>query len=193
MHKGLALWLILVACHPALPRSDGGAQPTGAVFVQPANATAASDVPAATRSDALPSATGEPAASKLSPRLRLLANLAATDSLPADPGEQNRLLGLSESGAGSLSRDDAGNPIVDVRLLDTSDETIAALTALPAIVLSVAPEYATVTLAISPRRLVDLARLDAVQYVGEVIRPGGNPGPNPDALPGHGGVGPDPR
>jgi hypothetical protein len=116
-----------------------------------------------------------PAASKLSPRLRHLANLAATGSLPADTAEQDRLLGLAESGAGSLSRDAAGDPIVDARVTDTSAEMIAALTALPADVLSIAPEYATVTLAIAPERLNDLANIDAVQYVAEVIRPEGNP------------------
>ena len=63
---------------------------------------------------------------------------------------------------------------MDVRVLDTSAETIAALTALPADVLSIAPEYATVTLAISPDRLNALANMAAVQYVGEVIRPEGN-------------------
>jgi hypothetical protein len=115
-----------------------------------------------------------PTASKLSPRLNLLANLASTGSLPADVAGQDQLLGLATSGAGSLSRDDAGNPVVDVRVLDASEQTLAALAALPADVLSVSPEYATITLAIAPDRLNDLANLAAVQYVGEVIRPEGS-------------------
>jgi len=107
-----------------------------------------------------------------------------------DVGEQARQLGLAESGAGSLSRDAAGHPVVDVRVLDTSAETIAALTALPADVLSIAPEYATITLAIAPERLDDLASIDAVQYAGEVIRPGDSSSPNPfGELPG-GGIAP---
>jgi hypothetical protein len=118
----------------------------------------------------LPAPTG----SKLSPRLSLLANLASTGSLPADVAGQDQLLGLATSGAGSLSRDDAGNPVVDVRVLDASEQTLAALAALPADVLSVSPEYATITLAIAPDRLNDLANLAAVQYVGEVIRPEGS-------------------
>jgi hypothetical protein len=111
---------------------------------------------------------------KLSPRLRLLATWATTGTMPVDAGEQDRLLGLAASGSGGLSRDAAGTPVVDVLVLDTSAETIAALTALPADVLGIAPEYATVTLALAPERLNDLASIDAVQYVGEVIRPDGN-------------------
>jgi hypothetical protein len=125
-----------------------------------------------------------PTGSKLSPRLGLLANLASTGSLPADVAGQDQLLGLAASGPGSLSRDDAGNPVVDVRVLDTSEQTLATIAALPADVLSVAPEYATITLAISPDRLNDLANLAAVQYVGEVIRPGLNsPGTTITGIP----------
>jgi hypothetical protein len=112
-----------------------------------------------------------PTASKLSPRLTLLADWATAGTLPADAVEQDRMLSLAESGAGSLARDAAGNPVVEVRVADTSPETLAALTALPADVLSISPEYATVTLAIAPEHLNELASLDAVQYVGEVIQP----------------------
>lgn len=115
-----------------------------------------------------------PNGSKLSPRLSLLASLASSGSLPANVADQDQLLGLATAGAGSLSRDDAGKPVVDVRALDTSEQTLATIAALPADVLSVAPEYATITLAIAPDRLNDLASLAAVQYVGEVLRPGMN-------------------
>jgi hypothetical protein len=127
-----------------------------------------------------------PTASKLSPRLSLLADWATAGTLPADAAEQARQLGLAESGGGSLSRDAAGNPVVDVRVADTAPETIAALTALPADVLSVSPEYSTVTLAIAPEHLNDLASIDAVQYVGEVLQPERR---SPGGIPG-GGIAP---
>ena len=206
MRNGLIICLVLLAWSPVLACADTGLQPTGVAVDEDARTSAHSDVKTTPSLGAMPSAAGEPVpsptplqpdspnmkenlapgAAKLSPRLRLLANLAATGSMPVDTGEQDRLLGLAESGAGSLSRDAAGNPIVDARVLDTSAETIAALTALPADVLSIAPEYATVTLAIAPERLNDLASIDAVQYVGEVIRPAGNPS---GGLPG-GGIAP---
>ena len=192
VRNGLILCLVLLAWSPVLACADAGPLPSGVAFGEDARATAQSEVMTTPRPGATPRVAGDPtlsatplqpdskenavaAPSKLSPRLRLLANLAAAGNMPADTAEQDRLLGLAESGAGSLSRDAAGNPVVDVRVIDTSAETIAALTALPADVLSIAPEYATVTLAIAPERLNDLASIDAVQYVGEVIRPEGNP------------------
>jgi hypothetical protein len=211
MRAGLVIWLALMACSPILPRSNASAQPTSVAVGQGAQTTATSDVVATTTSGVRQATTDAPSPSpsplqpdattvkdtltpgspKLSPRLRLLADMAATSSLPADPAEQDRLLSLADSGAGSLSRDAAGKPIVDARVADTSAETIAALTALPADVLSVSPDYATVTLAIAPERLNDLANLAAVQYVSEVIRPQTNSGPNPfGELPGGGGIGP---
>jgi hypothetical protein len=191
LHNGLIVWLVLLAWSPGLPRTVTGAQPTGVAFEKDTGTTVRSDVMNTPHLGAMSSAAGEPtlspttlqpdlkgnvmpAGSKLSPRLRLLADWATTGGMPVDAGEQARLLGLAESGAGSLSRDAAGNLVVDVRLLDTLAETMAALTALPADVLSVAPEYATATLALAPERLNDLASIDAVQYVGDVIRPDGN-------------------
>src|SRR5215203_1145393 len=191
LHGGLIIWLVLLAWSPVLPRTVAVAQPTGLAFDNDAGTTAQSVVITTPEPGAMSSAAGEPtlsptpfqpgskgsvmpAGSKLSPRLRLLAAWATAGTMPVDAGEQDRLLSLAGSGAGSLSRDAAGNPVVDVRVLDTSAETIAALAALPADVLSVAPEYATVTLALAPERLNDLASIDAVQYVGEVIRPDGN-------------------
>jgi hypothetical protein len=192
VRDGLILCLMLLAWSPVLACADTGSLPGGVAFGEDARATAGSGAMTTPPPGAMPPVAGDPmrsptplqpdpkenavpAASKLSPRLRHLANLAATGSLPADTAEQDRLLGLAESGAGSLSRDAAGDPIVDARVTDTSAEMIAALTALPANVLSIAPEYATVTLAIAPERLNDLANIDAVQYVAEVIRPEGNP------------------
>lgn len=107
----------------------------------------------------------------LAPRLRLLADLEMAGMLPSDPVEQNRLIGLSDEGGGSLSRDAAGQPIVDVRVTDTADTTLTELTAHGASILSVSREYATVTLSISVSRLNELAGLASVQYVTEVIRP----------------------
>jgi hypothetical protein len=145
---------------PVGPGDPTGAPPSLPVPSLPLNPSGEKNLPA-------PTGTG----SKLSPRLGLLANLASTGSLPANVADQDQLLGLAAAGPGSLTRDDTGNPVVDVRVLDTSEQTLATIAALPADVLSVAPEYATITLAISPDRLNDLANLAAVQYVGEVIRP----------------------
>ena len=192
MHHGAMLCLVLLAWSSVLPRTVIGVHPTSVTFGEDARITAQTDVTTTSHQSAVPSAAGEPTlvptplqpdakenldltASKLSPRLRLLADWATAGAMPLDEGEQARQLGLAESGGGSLSRDAAGNPVVDVRVLDTSDETIAALTALPTDVLSVAPEYATVTLAVAPERLHDLASIDAVQYVSEVIRPRSGP------------------
>lgn len=181
MHRGVIFGLLLLACSPILPRTD--ATPSGAGDPAPTPAEVRVGAPGG-------QVTPAPGSAKLSSRLNILANLAATGSLPADIGEQDRLLSLSGSGAGSLSRDAAGNPIVEARVSDTSAQTIGALTALPADVLSVAAEYATVTLAIAPPRLSDLASIPSVQYVAEVIRPDTNPARNPGALPGGGGVRP---
>jgi hypothetical protein len=184
---GLLVGLVLLVWSPGLPCAADGPQRSAAPFDRGVR-TAAQPDGATPYLGAMPSATGEPTLSptplsldskenlsptalKLSSRLRLLADWATMGTMPADERDQARQLGLAESGAGGLSRDAAGNPVVDVRVLDTSEETIAALTALPADVLSIAPEYATVTLAIAPGRLNDLASMAAVQYVSEVIRP----------------------
>jgi hypothetical protein len=200
LQYGLVLWLVLLTWSPLLPRPTVDAQPTSVTFEKDARTVTQTDGTTTAKLGAMTSATGAPpallaslepgsnqgvgpTAEKLSPRLRLLADWATTGMLPTDAGEQDRLLGLAGAGAGSLSRDAAGNPIVDARVLDTTAETIAALTALPADVLSVAPEYGTVTLALAPERLVALASIAAVQYVGEVIRPERR---SPGGLPGGG-------
>jgi hypothetical protein len=159
MHRALIVWLVLLAWNPSLS--------SAVAVLQLSSMACDNDGPAA--ADSKENAT--PAASKLSPRLSLLAGWAAAGTLPTDTSEQDQMLSLAASGAGSLSRDATGNPVVEVRVADTAPETIAALTALPAEVLSVAPEYATVTLAIAPEHLDDLASLDAVQYAGEVLQP----------------------
>ncbi len=192
LHHGSLLCLVLLAWISVLPRTVIGVHPASVMLSEDARSMAQTDVTTTSHLSDAPSAAGEstlaptplqpdanerldPTASKLSPRLRLLADWAMAGTMPLDEGEQARQLGLAESGGGSLSRDADGNPVVDVRVLDTSDETIAAFTALPADVLSVAPEYATVTLAVAPERLNDLACLAAVQYVSEVIQPTSGP------------------
>src|SRR5262249_32218353 len=74
-------------------------------------------------------------------------------------------------GSGSLARDAANNPVLDVRVVATSQSVLDELKAHGADILSVSPQYRTVTLAIDQSRIVDLSNLASVEYVGEGIRP----------------------
>ena len=109
--------------------------------------------------------------SKLSSHLDSLVRAVRTATRPLSPEELNVLASLAPKGAGSLSRDANNNPVLDVRVVNTSQQVLDELKAHGATILSVSPQYRNVTLAIDQSRIVDLSNLASVEYVDPVIVP----------------------
>ena len=108
-----------------------------------------------------------PGVSDLSPRLAELAT-PAVRSLP--PAEQARRLDLVPSGAGSLLRD--GNRVlVDVRFAAGLSSALDDLRLAGAEILTSSRRYQTVTVAIAPARLRELAAVPGVEGVSEKRAP----------------------
>jgi Subtilase family len=108
-----------------------------------------------------------PGHSALSPRLAELAT-PAVRTLP--PAAQARQLDLVPSGAGSLLRD--GNRVlVDVRLAGGVASALDELRGAGAEILASSRRYKTVTVAIAPARLPQLAAVPGVEGVGEKRAP----------------------
>jgi hypothetical protein len=108
---------------------------------------------------------------KLSSHLDALVQANAAANATTSAGERSVRAGLAPSGAGSLTHDANNNPVVDVRVVSTSQAVLDELTAHGADVLSVSPQYRNVTLAIDQSRIVDLSNLASVEYVAPVLRP----------------------
>ncbi len=159
--------------------STGSSQSTPAATATPvataaptATSSPVSSRPTAVASSPVATATGGGTGQrggKLSPRLQQMADLAAAGTLASDPAGQNRQLGLPQSGGGSLGRDDAGRPLVEARVADTSAATLADLTAHGANIVSISGQ--TVSLGIDPKRLTELANLASVLSVQEALAP----------------------
>jgi hypothetical protein len=143
------------------------AEPTATPGGTGTNRPAASSVPA---DPPPPSAQLPTTSAKLSSHLDSLVRAQATGGR-LSPNEQSVRAGLAPSGPGSLSMDANNNPIVEVRVVATSQNVLDELKAHGADILNVSAQYRTVTLAIEPSRLVALSNLASVEYVGEVIRP----------------------
>jgi hypothetical protein len=106
-------------------------------------------------------------ADKLSPRL---ATLAAGATF-ASPRAEAKALSVPSSGFGSLVTQPDGRVLVYIRTGDTSSAGVAGLRARGAQIVDVSPEYSTVTAAIAPGALSNVAADPAVVYVMEVLAP----------------------
>ena len=80
-------------------------------------------------------------------------------------------MSLPERGAGSLAISDTDAVLADIRVLDISDTTLAALRAGGAEIVHVAPAYRTVTAFVQPNQLMALAALSAVENIHEELQP----------------------
>jgi hypothetical protein len=109
-----------------------------------------------------------PSTGRLAPKLAAAADAAARG---ASVAEQNRAASVAEDGPGSLLRPDHGRVHANLRVVDTSDATLAVIERAGAEVLSVSAEHRTVTAAVPLGRLRHLAELDGVEYVEEILTP----------------------
>jgi hypothetical protein len=116
---------------------------------------------------AAPAAAGAAPASPLSPRLVVLSSPKVRTLSAA---KQARRVGLLPSGTGSLLRH-GNRVVVDVRFDQGAASGAEALRAAGADVVTVSPEYETVTVAAPPTRLRRLAAVPGVIAVQEVITP----------------------
>lgn len=105
---------------------------------------------------------------KLSFRLQLLADPAVSQQ---DAEAQAQILSLPASGPGSLLRNEQGELLVYIRLTDTSEVNLVALTEVGATVTHVAEAYRTVTAYISATQLSVLAKVNIVESVQEALSP----------------------
>lgn len=105
---------------------------------------------------------------KLTPRLETLAQPAVRT---LNNAAQASTLSLPETGAGSLLRGEAGEPLVYIRLSSVDDASVAALRDAGARVVHVANEYNTVTAYVAPERLTDVAAISNVQNIREELTP----------------------
>lgn len=105
---------------------------------------------------------------KLSFRLAMLAN---PDIYHLDPTIQSQRVGLPERGPGSLVRNQQDDLLVYIRLTDAPGTGINDFKAVGATITNEARGYGIITAFIAPARLNDLARLEGVQTVQEVLSP----------------------
>jgi hypothetical protein len=116
---------------------------------------------------ALPATAGAAQASPLSPRLVVLSSPQVRSLGPA---RQSRRVGLTPSGTGSLLRH-GNRVVVEVRFAEGAASSTEALKAAGARVIAVSPEYQTVTAAVLPSQLRQVAAVPGVIGVQEVITP----------------------
>jgi subtilisin family serine protease len=116
---------------------------------------------------AVPAAAGATQASPLSPRLVVLSSPQVR---ALGPARQSRRVGLSPSGTGSLLRH-GNRVVVNVRFAGGAAGSTEALKAAGANVMTVSPEYETVTVAALPSQLRQVAAVPGVEGVQEVITP----------------------
>jgi hypothetical protein len=114
-----------------------------------------------------PAAASAAQASPLSPRLVVLTSPKVR---ALGPARQSRRVGLTRSGAGSLLRH-GNRVVVNVRFAAGAAGSTEALRATGANVLTVSPEYQTVTVAALPGQLSQVAAVPGVEAVQEVITP----------------------
>ncbi|MBI1878922.1 MAG: hypothetical protein HYR94_12015 [Chloroflexi bacterium] len=88
-----------------------------------------------------------------------------------DAEAQAQILSLPASGPGSLLRNEQGELLVYIRLTDTSEVNLVALTEVGATVTHVAEAYRTVTAYISATQLSVLAKVNIVESVQEALSP----------------------
>jgi hypothetical protein len=81
------------------------------------------------------------------------------------------MLGLPASGSGSLLRNENGELLVYIRLVDTSESSLEMLAETGVTIVHVAEAYRTVTVYISTTQLSALAALDIVESVQEELSP----------------------
>src|SRR3954466_1260177 len=89
-----------------------------------------------------PSKSGGP---KLSDRLSELSDLSSAGALSPAAAQQSAQVSLAPPGPGSLMRTPAGDLVVDVRVANTSQATLAAVSQHGATVIHVSPDYRIVT------------------------------------------------
>src|SRR5262249_33006458 len=109
-----------------------------------------------------------PKGGKLSTRLRALSG-ASLQSAPESA--QAAAVSLPKSGPGSLVRHAGGRLVVQVRMSDLSNASIARLATHGARLISSSPSYITVTVDGPPGALRTIANDPAVSYVSEVLAP----------------------
>jgi hypothetical protein len=103
----------------------------------------------------------------LSPRL---TELVVLDRASLSRAAEARAVSLPADGPGSLLRTGA-RVLVDVRFEEGARPDVGALEALGARIVHVSPRYETITAAVAPRSLRDIADVDGVQAVTEVLAP----------------------
>lgn len=100
-----------------------------------------------------------------------LAMLATPDIYNLDIETQAQRIGVPKSGAGSLIRNQQGEVLVYIRPANIPGTSIDNLNDVGATITHKAEGYGIVTAFIAPNRLTDLAQLDVVQSVQEVLSP----------------------
>ena len=121
--------------------------------------------PAASAAPTEPATAGSRYGTPLSPRLQVLA-----DQPSGTPEQRSDRVGLAPDGPGSLSQDDGGRLVVDLRA-DSPAAVSAAATAAGATVVAAEPSGVLATLTVPATRLEALAASPGVQSVHEVARP----------------------
>ncbi|MGH9024121.1 MAG: hypothetical protein ACRDV9_13650, partial [Acidimicrobiia bacterium] len=105
---------------------------------------------------------------RFSPRVDLLASAGRSGRAPS---EQSAIMGLPDSGPGSLSRDRRARALLYVRVASTSKTTIDALREKGATIVHVSGRYDVVTIALEARLIGSLAEVGPVRFVSEVLAP----------------------
>jgi hypothetical protein len=151
-----------------------------ALVVTMAAPTAANDGSGGTIRDVRASQASKP--EPLTPRLQRLADPAIA-ALPVKA--RNRLLGLPESGPGTLVDRGGRRILVEIRVADTSATTLSELRDAGARIVHVAKDRLIVTAEVAPRAFRAVAAIPVVTAVYEASAPGLN---GPPALEGLGNV-----
>lgn len=139
---------------PRVPLLIAGVLAVGALGTLPAAPAAADPQP------------GDRGGARMSPRLQTLNEGSDLRALNGPDGPAT-----PPAGPGSLLRHDARRYLVDIRLDELDGAVVDALTAAGATITHTNPEQALVTAAVEPARLDEVADVDGVEWVADILTP----------------------